>query len=439
MNNLLTTYDSALLNQISSHVCQAMIVIQQQQRELLLEKYRNVDWRSEHYQSSLTNKLTEVLSSTQDWEALVQQLQRFLTVLIPESSESEILIGLLEKIRQLNPRKPEINSSVIVDNLKSIAILLLDAENLQINTETEKFLTKVCTCPIQVKIAFANWRSLGKLDVDFHRRGYELIHVPAGKDNADGKMIAFGSSIHEYYPKAKEVLVCSSDTVMTNLCNHLQKNGLIVYRVSKQGQNLKILNSHSEMPTHFLFNPPSIKKFISEIKSIMKAEETRTANQWIKLSQISNIYYKNTSFSLDEVVSFHLPGKTIKDIFINEHEIAVHHLPEDTETYVALFKMHQVKETENNSSVQKQEINTKADLEQVIVKIISELASKNTNSYIPLENISSKFNQKYGEGITKLLKKLGLNRNLQTFLASECSSFQLQKTGAGTTVALKTA
>ena len=26
---------------------------------------------------------------------------------------------------------------------------------------------------------------MGKLDVDFHERGYELIHVPAGRDNAD--------------------------------------------------------------------------------------------------------------------------------------------------------------------------------------------------------------------------------------------------------------
>lgn len=54
---------------------------------------------------------------------------------------------------------------------KAIAILLLDAENLQLDVQTEKFLSGICHYPIQIKIAFANWRSLGKLDVDFHSRG----------------------------------------------------------------------------------------------------------------------------------------------------------------------------------------------------------------------------------------------------------------------------
>ncbi|WP_228371539.1 hypothetical protein [Trichormus azollae] len=57
-----------------------------------------------------------------------------------------------------------------------------------------------------------------------HERSYDLVHVPAGRDNADGKMIAFGSSIHEVYPHAKEVLVCSSDKVMTNSCKNLQQH-----------------------------------------------------------------------------------------------------------------------------------------------------------------------------------------------------------------------
>jgi hypothetical protein len=33
-----------------------------------------------------------------------------------------------------------------------IAVLLLDAENLQLNNNTEKFLATICKCPIQVKI-----------------------------------------------------------------------------------------------------------------------------------------------------------------------------------------------------------------------------------------------------------------------------------------------
>ncbi|MFN6569377.1 NYN domain-containing protein [Dendronalium sp. ChiSLP03b] len=253
---LLTVHNSAQLNKIGSYVCQAMIAIQEQQPELLLEKYRNVQWLNSSNQSNLTAKFIEILSQTSDKDALLQKLHKYLkALLIPEAFTSLILVELIEKLRQINTIKTELNSLATIADVKlsepdrsaansfavpktGIAVLLLDAENLQLNNDTEKFLKEVCNYPIQVKIAFANWCSMGKRDIELHGRGYDLIHVPTGRDNADGKMIALGSSIHERYANAKEVLVCSSDKVMTNLCNHLQQNGLIVYQVSKQGEGL---------------------------------------------------------------------------------------------------------------------------------------------------------------------------------------------------------
>jgi hypothetical protein len=136
-----------------------------------------------------------------------------------------------------------------------ITFLLLDAENLQISTHTEKYLANVCNCPLQVKIAFANWSNRGKLDIELHERGYDLIHVRAGRDNADGKMIAFGSYIHELYPHAKEVLVCSSDKVMTNLCNKLQQHGLIVYQVSQHSENINLFKNSTGETTIYSTKP----------------------------------------------------------------------------------------------------------------------------------------------------------------------------------------
>ncbi|MDZ8056053.1 MAG: NYN domain-containing protein [Aulosira sp. ZfuVER01] len=212
--------------------------------------------------------------------------------LIPESFNSPILIELLHKVYQLNPKKNYLDSTgnfkyiessetfmpaanVISLQQTGIAILLLDAENLTINPETEKFLTEVCHFPLQVKIAFANWRSISKkIDVELHNSGYDLIHVPAGRDHADGKMIAFGSSIHERYPNAKEVFVCSSDTVMTNLCNHIQQNGLIVYRVSKQGETVTVFNSSTGKSMINIPVLPAkislIEKLILELKILIK-------------------------------------------------------------------------------------------------------------------------------------------------------------------------
>lgn len=446
MELLLTTDDSALFNKIGFYVGQAIIAIQDKQPELLQEKYRNVSWNSRH-QSSLTAKLTEILRPSDNWDTLIKKLQGFLKVLlIPESFNSPILIKLIEDIRLLNPAKLELNNSSslnIVTNgslpQTKIAVLLLDAENLQINADTEQFLTTVCTCPIQVKIAFANWRSMGKLDVEFHQRGYDLIHVPAGKDHADGKMIAFGSSIHEHYPKAKEVLVCSSDTVMTNLCNHLQQNGLTVYRVSKQGNNITVLNSKScNKHTHSLLKPPSIQELITQIKSIIISEEKRTSNQWFKLSQISQIYCKKYNCNMNEVVSHCRPGKTSKDIFIDESEFVVHQLPEDKELYVALFEMPQLNKAVSNNDVEKRGINTKTDLEKALVNIITALAVKHPTGYIPIETLSANFNQQYDQGITNIFKKLKLNVKYITFLKS-CDSFELQKIGDRWHVALRQA
>ncbi|BAZ38632.1 hypothetical protein NIES4101_45720 [Calothrix sp. NIES-4101] len=224
--------------------------------------------------------------------------------------------------------------------LTGITVLLLDAENLQLNPETEKFLTTICHSPIQVKVAFANWARKGKLDAELHQRGYDLIHVPSGKDNADGKMIAYGSSICDRFPNAKEVLVCSSDNVMTNLCNHLQQHGLTVYRVTKQGCNLKVLENQSSKTWQYVVLP-SVEQFITQIKDIMRDEESRTGNQWLKLSKLSQIFHSKYNIGVKQVIFYHFPGKTAKDIFLTKPEFVVHQLPEDSETYIALFKMPQ--------------------------------------------------------------------------------------------------
>ncbi|NEU75446.1 NYN domain-containing protein [Hassallia byssoidea VB512170] len=457
MELLLTTYDSALFNKIGFYVGQAIIAIQDKQPELLQEKYRNVPWNSRH-QSSLTAKLTEILRPSDDWDTLIKKLQGFLKVLlISESFNSPILIKLIEEIRLLNPAKLELNGSSSHSTVTNgslpqtkIAVLLLDAENLQINAETEQFLTTVCTCPIQVKIAFANWRSMGKLDVEFHQRGYDLIHVPAGKDHADGKMIAFGSSIHEHYPKAKEVLVCSSDTVMTNLCNHLQQNGLTVYRVSKQGNNITVFNISTGKKDNYSLNIlpkiPTLEQFIHQIKELIKIEQKRTKNCWVKLATLSQMFKDKYQLTISQVVSQHLPGKKARDIFVNyPTEFVVHQMSEQSELYVTLFEINQVQQLDSsNDDIQQtnvaslSSINSNTDLEQALKNIIKKLTTQSSNSYICIGILGSKFRQQYGKSITEQIKSLHLNDNFIKFLQS-CDSFELQKIGDRWHVALRQA
>ena len=413
MTVTLIKYPAPLLNKIGSYVCQAVIYIQQQQPELLLNKYRNVSWRDNNNQSRLKVKLIEVIANTQNWESLINQVEVFIqSLLIPDSTNTPVLIKLQEKIRHLEPKildsetannqqeslptktisetsesqqdissiestqeeylstktnlktsenQPNANDynnkteeQVSIKENQLITALLLDAENIPLTPESEQFLTKFCTNPIQIKIAFANWQSMGEKDTEFYDRGYDLIHVPHGKDNADGKMIAFGSTIDEYYPKVKEILVCSSDNVMTNLCEHLQHKGLTVFQVSQHLSNLTILNGKTqETQNHTIL--PSIEKLLSQIKEIIEEQERQTSNQWIKLSKICKLFKEKHSFGVNKVVSHHLPGKNIKNIFVHKPEFVIHQIPERPEIYITLFKMPIQEDIEQKESVKIQE------------------------------------------------------------------------------------
>ncbi|MCC5638476.1 NYN domain-containing protein [Nostoc sp. CHAB 5844] len=329
-------------------------------------------------------------------------------------------------------------------NTTGIAVLLLDAENLQLNPETEKFLTTVCTSPIQIKIAFANWCSMGKLDADLHGRGYDLIHVPVGKDNADGKMIAFGSSIHERYPKAREVLVCSSDKVMTNLCNHLQQHGLIVYQVSKQGEDITVLNSYTgklvKLSANSVPEIPAIAQFIQQIKELIKAEQKRTHSCWIKLATISQNYKNKYKISISHVANKHFPDKKAREIFMKyPAEFVTHQIDQNYPVYITLFEIDLSADAMQESAVKPtlpSSIATKLDLEHALKNIIIKLTINSPGSYIDIGPLGSEFKQQYGKPITEQIKSLQLSGNFIKFLQS-CSSFQLRQTSKGWQIAVK--
>lgn len=444
----LTTSDSALLNQIVSQVCQTIITIQQQQPELLMEKYRKVQWQKTANQSALSAKFTELLSQTRSREELINKLQLYLKAfLVPAALNVPIISELIAEIRNHNPVISDLNSclnSTLFPALVpvGIGVLLLDAENLQLNINTEKFLGTICQCPIQVKIAFANWSNRGKLDIELHERGYDLIHVPAGRDNADGKMIAFGSSIHELYPKAKEVFVCSSDKVMTNLCNNLQQHGLTVYQVSQHGENINIFNNATGETIINSIKPlpeiPSIDQFVLQVKHLIKEEQKQTANYWIKLSQISKLYKTKYQINISNVIAKYLPGKRARDIFISyPADFVIHQVDDVGELYITLFEQQHfsqkedINPAENNKNSQVKNnllansLTTKLDLEKAIKNIWSELSKESKNESFDITILASKFKQKYGKPITEQMKELQIGGTFAKFLQS-CSDFQVQ-------------
>jgi hypothetical protein len=339
----------------------------------------------------------------------------------------------------------------VTNDSPGIAILLLDAENLKLDIETEKFLAKLCTCPIQIKVAFANWRSLGKKDAEFHSRGYELIHVPPGKDSADVKMATVGSSIFIHYPNAREILVCSSDGVMTHLYNTLQTHGFTVYLVRKQGNIITVLNSDTnQTQTHPLSPPaeiPVLEEFINQIKTIIRLEQTKTGNPWVKLSQVSTLFCHHYQTTMSHVVSCHCPGKTVPDFFRDyPNEFVLHHLPERSGLYITLFKMHSaasVATLPTNTFIESPAlhhscntvIKSKVELEQELARIVKRLMADSGKVSVPLSHIGTEFRHQYKQSITQVLKDLNLNVKFMDFL-QDCPLFNLKKSGKIYTVTI---
>jgi hypothetical protein len=453
-NNASMTLENhpALIDKISLCIHQAILNIQQQHPEFLKEKYKTIAWNNSKQKSSLLEKLKQEFSKTKDRESINLNLQRILQLLfVPEYFDSSYFTDIRKQLTSILTASLAANTPEDSTSLSAgIAILLLDAENLQLDTKTEKFLASLCTYPIQIKIAFANWRSMGKQDVDYHGRGYELIHVPAGKDSADVKMATVGSSIFVHYPNAKEVLVCSSDGVLTHLCNTLQTHGLTVHLVRKQGDNITVLNNKtSETQTHLLKalpEVPPLEQAIAQLKEIIKAEQALTNNHWIKLSQISSLYHEKYKLTISQVVSVHLPGKRARDVFIeNPQDFVVHQVSDKTEIYISLFDLFVSDIISSNLSQQVNpqtppnnatKVKSKVELEQAIRKIINVSTAKSPGSYIPLNTLGMKFRQQYGQSATTIIKQLKLSTSFIKFLQS-CNVFELKKIDEDWNIAIK--
>lgn len=359
---------SAAISQAIYHtICQTS----HQHPELVATKYRSTPWHL--VKSTFLRKMQASLANFSTPQAMEKRIGQILHIFLEpqfflSSQAVEIqtkinslipvdlvpidlvpIVDKLDAINQLNlarrndsRKSSNFSNSSNSSNNQGIAILLLDVENLQLDTATEKFLAEVCQYPIQIKIAFANWRHMGKQDLEFHQRGYELIHVPAGKDSADVKLATVGSSIFVHYPTAKEVLVCSSDAVLTHLCTTLQTHGLGVYLVRKKGEILTALdmktgNTYTRM-LRISTDINSPAQLISQIQKIIKAEQQLIGKNWIQLSRVSQLFRSKYHLTISQAVSIHLPGQKARDILLGNPEIfVVHRSTKEKNLYVSLF------------------------------------------------------------------------------------------------------
>lgn len=105
---LLTTDNNyVLINEISYCIYKTITTIQKQKPELLTEKNKNILWDNSRYESIFTIKLKEELNKTQNWNALIIKVKKFLQLLlIPSYFESQLFVKLLARLHQLKQLKP---------------------------------------------------------------------------------------------------------------------------------------------------------------------------------------------------------------------------------------------------------------------------------------------------------------------------------------------
>jgi hypothetical protein len=456
----LATNGTTIIHTVSEYLYQTLVFLQQKHPQGLKIRYREMPWHQSRYRDTLLHKLAQGLNSAENRQELFTKVKGYLkTLLSPEflaSSEYPLLCHKFEQLIFIEPnftaspgnfepgQTPQLYLNNGFNSSPGIGIILLDVENIQLDQKAEKFLGEICSYPIQIRVAFANWRSMGKRDIEFHTRGYQLIHVPPGKDSADLKMATVGSSIFVYYPTAKEVFVCSSDKALIHLCNTLQSHGLTVYQVTKKQSEMCVFNSKTgEMKQFSLLEAPIIPpvdELIKQLQSLIVAEQKKIKNPWIKISRVLVLYKEKYRITLSTVVSTHFPDDKASDIFYkNPKYFAVHQPSEKSNTYVTLFSATASPSTQPStiipSTVDLPTIQSLEDLEKALVQILQDLLADSPENCVSLSVLGSYFNRQYGQAITSVIKQFLPGGKLTKFI-EVCHSFQLEKNGSGWNVCL---
>jgi hypothetical protein len=354
---------------------------------------------------SLLENLSEekVIDKSLNSFSLTLAEQLLQTILSTDWLESATFSKLLQKFQQQVEIKHQLETG--------ISLLLLDAENLKLDISSELFLASVCKYSLQVKMAFANWRnpSIGKQDIELYNRGYQLVHVPGGKDSADAKMIALGACVLRSYPTVKEILVCSGDGILIHLCNELQNQGLIVHWVRRQGQTLHIENRNTGKLTHYslamVTEVPSFEKVVDTIQDLIKTEQESINARLNGLAVIANLFQERC------------------DININHHKKQSHIEEQILILDDSLADCDHEEQQEDIPNISNRET-----LDKLLLKIIQDIKIKYPTIKLSVSKLGTELQKITGQSPNSIVKKLKLGSSFTKYLESS-PTFTLKASG----------
>jgi hypothetical protein len=423
--------DRSLQLQISRLVAKRIVQVQQVTPEYFQEKIRTINLAAN--QTQLANKLASLLTRN-DYDGIKRQLEKLLRkILRPHFFKTEDYQTLLWQIYEAvaTPQQlpsfhvPEFalnaiatgESKVTAPEVRSsaIAVLLLDAENINLPEAAESWIAECCQCPIQIKVAFGNWRRLGSRDQELHQRGYQMIHVPRGKNGADFKMTALGAFMFVNNPRVKEVIVCSCDSDLNNLRQVLFAQGLGVYHVSRQHETLTLTNGTSQIPEEFSLTPPIEVPSLSEGLQFLREYLASTTDRVVPYVDVCSTFLQHFRVSLRQFVSHHGYTQSPKSFLENRPEFAL--LAAEGEQPLRLSLTESPSDAPVAAPIQltaaeaAREI-TLQNLEIASCNIMKRLMQVYATDRIRLDLVATHFKRQYGQSMSSILQQHQLGKSL---------------------------
>ena len=431
-------------DEIATTLCSILIDLQTEHPEWIHARFRNISFADKR--TNIIKKLSSILQTCSDKRHLIDKVVNFLEQLLDPAvadtpfyakvarlilSEASSTNVPIHQNTALEPSSisalPRQSSPFPAFSAKKIAILLLDAENIDLNEEAETWLDTCCDLPLSLKFAFGNWKKLGTRDENLHRRGYHLIHVSAGKNHADSKMTIIGSSLLVHLPSIGEVIVCSNDGDLNDLQSTLRFQGLNVRRLKRHQQTLTLTHSRTreavqfELPT--LKQMPSVKVGTSYCRQYL----SQSSETQISLSQLSLAFSKEFGFPLSDFVKHHKLGRSPKVFFQNSPEFQISFETGSPEVHVEVQNAESLLPKANSrpGSQSTKEFTAPA-LKAVSTGIVKHLLGQSAMKSVPVGTVALTFYQQHGRSMKSVLTKLELKPSIPAFLAS-CQELKVEK------------
>lgn len=437
----------------------ALLKTQQQRVDLLTEAGRA--WLQATSAEAQIARLTAMLEQQPALPALT--VERILTKLfIPAFQGSKPYNQILQQVQQLAP--PRIPSpeppprQQTHSNLPWVGLLLVDAENMNPPEALEAFLQTVGRYPIRHHLAFGNWRRLGGRDRNLYRRGYQMVHVPSGKNSADIKMAVDASLIALQNPSIREVFICSTDTDLLHLGYALLNLGVSVHCVSQRHDGwFEVLNLAQQTTQKVYFNSgegadptagsaqqvmkmPTLAETGRSLKQLLAQAHRDAPDQPITMGHLGKLFRDRHHLSVSEALQANSGYKTLGQFLKSHTAFVLSPLPNSKQVAVTLKTV-----TNDSPSAPKPTavpiplvsegatplplpITDAQTLEQAIIKLLWSLSSGQPDGQIHLAVLATYFTHVHQESMSAALKRIGEPKGLPKFLA-KCRSLKVQQQG----------